>query len=930
MATRLRRYEFSERLADILGESRRDLRFRVTLLVSAGLIPPGPRGPGSPPADPAYAANLLIGVMAAPQQAQTVEAIRCYRDLAPTTLGGADAGPRVVVGAPGSALRLGPPPTMSLVLADRPRFGDAITRLLEHAASERNRERVAHELFGVWVSRGFPVAAIQLAALSEGHRAVITQRYELAEGSRPPAWLDPGRGGGADPGLLHSVFLPTGKLIQIAALTTPRHERTAAVIDLGQTLSDLAHLARKRGQRRPWEKFLEKASVARAFAEDISAKTTRLTEVAEFGSNPGNLRMLTYVPEGLPKDAPLVVVLHGCTQTAASFDAGVGWTTLADRYGFAVLLPEQRRRNNPLRCFNWFKAEDTDRNQGEALSIRQMVERMAADQGADRSRIYATGLSAGGAMTSAMLATYPDVFAGGAVIAGVPYRSANGLQEGFDVIFQGRTKSPREWGDLVRAASTHPGPWPKVSVWHGAADGTVTPANAEEIVKQWADVHGLSLRPTVESSVDGHGYRVWRDGDDTDLIECYTIEGMSHGAPIHPGDGEGQCGSPAPFIVDMGISSSHHIARFWGLTEPLPGWVPVPRRPAEAASPPAQDASEVRPADADIVAATQTEDGDDDEPMGGSRFGARQGVDLQTILAKTLQSTAALRSEADSTPRSGQAAPSAEDEGKPDDDARTESGPPTGAPLGIDIQSILTKSFQAAGLLKAEPESTARRRSQSSLPLGIDLQQILETSFEAAGLLRSRRTQARPSPDTGDTHHRSPAASADEAAGTADAERTVAEKVAGVGWVSEGWQLHGRDPGGAESGPVLYGHASSGSEQDVGNKVRSVSCRLALGQNPQLTYTRRLDLRAAVNMFTKATFRVVVDGIAVDEVSATGMDYSEAEWTERADIDLARFAGRTITLTFEVTAHSNVFIEAFAKAWLRDISFRDAVQPAQA
>ena len=105
---------------------------------------------------------------------------------------------------------------------------------------------------------------------------------------------------------------------------------------------------------------------------------------------------------------------------------------MADRFGFALLLPEQRRANNPNGCFTWFSAEDTSRECGEALSIRQMIERMVIDHGIDRSRIYVTGLSAGGAMTSVMLATYPEVFAGGAIVAGLPYGSAANVQEAFD------------------------------------------------------------------------------------------------------------------------------------------------------------------------------------------------------------------------------------------------------------------------------------------------------------------------------------------------------------------------------------------------------------------------------------------------------------------------------------------------------------------
>ena len=312
MPRRLRRYEFSERLAEILGELRRDLRFRVTLMITAGLLPTGPRGPGSPPATPDYAADLLIGVMAAPQQADTVDAIRCYRELRPTALADDAGGPGVVTGPP--ARRLTSDVPQLPLLEGRPRFGAVIARLLAQASAAESREALARELFGIWLSRGFPVAAVQLAVSSNGRRGVLTQRYELPQGGRPPAWLDPESGGAADPGLFHSVFLPAGKLIEIGALTTPQTERTPLV--LGQTIASLASLARNRGNRRPWESFLSKAAEAEATADTIDARGSRLIELTGFGSNPGNLRMLTYVPETLLEPRALVVVLHGCTQTA--------------------------------------------------------------------------------------------------------------------------------------------------------------------------------------------------------------------------------------------------------------------------------------------------------------------------------------------------------------------------------------------------------------------------------------------------------------------------------------------------------------------------------------------------------------------------------------------------------------------------------------
>jgi poly(hydroxyalkanoate) depolymerase family esterase len=228
----------------------------------------------------------------------------------------------------------------------------------------------------------------------------------------------------------------------------------------------------------------------------------------EFWSQP-RLRMFTYLPSDITAQRPLLVVLHGCTQNAESYDRGAGWSTLADRFGFALLLPEQPRSNNPNGCFNLFQTGDIERGHDEPLSIRQMVAKMVSDHAIDPARVFVTGLSAGGAMTSVMLATYPDVFAGGAIIAGLPYGAANNVQQAFENMFQCPPRTPGAWGDLVRRASHHEGPWPRVSVWHGGADATVIPPNATEIVKQWTDVHGLSSRPSFEAVVDGYPRQVW-------------------------------------------------------------------------------------------------------------------------------------------------------------------------------------------------------------------------------------------------------------------------------------------------------------------------------------------------------------------------------------------------------------------------------------
>lgn len=320
-----------------------------------------------------------------------------------------------------------------------------------------------------------------------------------------------------------------------------------------------------RKQPQKWEKLLQTAA-RRSAAFDNGAPTSHLREIRNFGSNPGELRMLAHLPPQVSEDCALVVVLHGCTQSAAGYDLGAGWSTLADRFGFVLLLPEQQRSNNPNGCFNWFQTGDIERGHGEACSIRQMIDKMVPDHGINPARVFVTGLSAGGAMTSVMLATYPEVFAGGAIVAGLPYGAATTVQQAFETMFQCPPRPARAWGDLVRGASPHQGPWPRVSVWHGGADTTVIPSNASEIVKQWTDVHGLPAEPTARAIVDGYPRQVWVNADGDELIESYTITNMAHGTPLATGGADQECGAAGPFLLEVGISSSYHIAKFFGLT----------------------------------------------------------------------------------------------------------------------------------------------------------------------------------------------------------------------------------------------------------------------------------------------------------------------------------------------------------------------------
>ncbi len=297
----------------------------------------------------------------------------------------------------------------------------------------------------------------------------------------------------------------------------------------------------------------------------MDAGPTRLKRLEIATANPGNLLGWYHAPENVDRSGPfaLVVVLHGCTQTAAGYDAGSGWSKLADEFGFAVLFPEQSRQNNPSLCFNWFSENDIERGRGEVRSIREMIDTMVSDHGIDLTRVFITGLSAGGAMANAMLAAYPEVFSGGAIIAGLPYGVASSVPEAFDRMRGHGLPSHERLQERLRSASTHVGPWPTISVWHGTADKTVDESNARAIIEQWKAMHEVADRPARSDAMDGHEHHIWTNGAGADVIELHRIGGMGHGTPIDTSSGYG---SQAPYMLNVGVSSTEHIARSWGLT----------------------------------------------------------------------------------------------------------------------------------------------------------------------------------------------------------------------------------------------------------------------------------------------------------------------------------------------------------------------------
>ncbi|MEU1126934.1 PHB depolymerase family esterase [Streptomyces sp. NPDC005899] len=309
-----------------------------------------------------------------------------------------------------------------------------------------------------------------------------------------------------------------------------------------------------------------------ASAAPTATAAAGLQQVTGFGSNPGGLQMFAYTPATVPAGAPLVVALHGCTQSAGAYHSSSGWAQYADLWGFDVVYPQTTSANNPLSCFGWFDPAEDTRGRGEAASVVQMVEYAKRTYGSDGRRVYVTGLSAGGGMTADLLAAYPDVFAGGSVASGLPAQcatsqaAASGCQTGPQAL------SPSQWGDKVRGS--HPGwtgPWPRVAIWQGTSDYTVRPANATALRDQWTDVWGIGQTPSRTDSLPGNTARaVYEDASGRPAVETYTVSGMGHGLPVDLGSGAGQCGATAAYFLDT-ICSTYHTGVFWGLDRDAPG-----------------------------------------------------------------------------------------------------------------------------------------------------------------------------------------------------------------------------------------------------------------------------------------------------------------------------------------------------------------------
>lgn len=242
-----------------------------------------------------------------------------------------------------------------------------------------------------------------------------------------------------------------------------------------------------------------------------------------FESPHGRLAYKLYTPNGSTRRRmPLVVMLHGCTQSASDFAAGTGMNALADELGFLVLYPEQSASANLGRCWNWHRPGDQKRGSGEPAAIAALTLHAMKMCRANPARIYIAGLSAGGAAAAIIAAAYPELYVAVGVHSGVAIGCVSTLNGAMTAM---RT------GSSGVALGKSPRPQPTI-VFHGDEDNVVHPANASGFLTQLQQSRPGPLACQVQQGRvnGGRGFtrRIYRTGSGTVLLEDWTVHGGGH------------------------------------------------------------------------------------------------------------------------------------------------------------------------------------------------------------------------------------------------------------------------------------------------------------------------------------------------------------------------------------------------------------------
>lgn len=248
---------------------------------------------------------------------------------------------------------------------------------------------------------------------------------------------------------------------------------------------------------------------------------------------------------------PLVVMLHGCTQSPSDFAAGTRMNVLAEKEQFFVVYPEQSQNANVSKCWNWFETTNQQRSAGEPSLIAGITHKIISEYRINAERVYVVGMSAGGAMATIMAATYPELYAAVGVHSGLPYGAAHDLPSGFKAMQRGVPQHKRK---LRRAIP--------LIMFHGDHDTTVAKVNADHMRDQWLQAFENGRRPAggprVERGmVGGHAYTrfTYHDTGGQVILEEWIIH--------HAGHAWSGGSSNGSFTDPKGPDASAEIVRFF-------------------------------------------------------------------------------------------------------------------------------------------------------------------------------------------------------------------------------------------------------------------------------------------------------------------------------------------------------------------------------
>jgi poly(hydroxyalkanoate) depolymerase family esterase len=284
-----------------------------------------------------------------------------------------------------------------------------------------------------------------------------------------------------------------------------------------------------------------------------------LKSIKDFGSNPGELKL--YIQPAKQANAPIVVLLHGCNQTASSLLRTSGWDKLAEELDLFLILPEQKRKNNGQRCFNWFKKSDCSLEEGEAASILEMINFCKKECNLSTSKCYIVGFSAGAQMTVNLISMQPQLFESAAVFGAGPYTVVDSPSKAVNVMKGNYTLNDEEFVELVRQKNPGVEHYPNLYIHQGLKDPIVNPTNALLLCKQWGNLKKLTQEITQEDfkRLGFISRKEINDSTGLNKVVLYLYEGVGHTLLIDEGDSISQGGKKGIFSVDKNFWSARQV-----------------------------------------------------------------------------------------------------------------------------------------------------------------------------------------------------------------------------------------------------------------------------------------------------------------------------------------------------------------------------------